>query len=116
MQLTLTQSPSLLQGSPFLSLQPPAPLQMLVSLHTGESSVWSRGIFAHVPIVAAKLQDLHVVLHPLLQQTPSMQKPLLHSLFAAHAPPLHFLHFAPPQSTSTSSPFIMVSLHEMHVP
>jgi hypothetical protein len=51
-------------------------------------------IAAHVPLappVLAAEQALHAVVHALLQQNPSTQKPAVHWLFAAHAPPVAFL-------------------------
>lgn len=100
----LAQSKSLLQFSPFLSLHAPAPLHAIVPLQAGVASVWPSGMDVHVPIVAARLQDWHVPVQALSQQTPSVQKLLLQSAPAAHGPPLHFLHDAPPQSIPVSSP------------
>jgi hypothetical protein len=61
---------------------------------------------AHVPLlppVRAAEHALHDVLHALLQQNPSAQKPDTHSLFAAHAVPM-LLHVPPGQLTH--SPFV----------
>jgi hypothetical protein len=113
-QLLLAQSRLLRQGSPFLSLHVPAPLQILVPLQTGALSVMPSGMFVQTPMVAARLHDLHVVVHALLQQTPSAQKELSQSAFTAHVSPSHFLQCVPPQSKPVSSPFCMSSLQEMH--
>ncbi len=114
MQLLLAQSMALLQSSPTLSLQAPAPLQTSVPSHIGASSVPLSGMFVQIPLVASMPHDLHVPVHDVSQQIPSAQKLLKHSMPSAHVAPLHFFaHFVPPQSTSPSSPFFMPSLHEM---
>jgi hypothetical protein len=114
--LVLAQSMPLLQVSPSFSLHAPAPLQTFVVSQTGASSVLLSGTFVQVPTVPARLHDLQVVSHALLQQTVSAQNPLLQSIAAAHVAPSHFFMHEPPQSMPVSSPFIMPSLHEMHAP
>jgi hypothetical protein len=43
-----------------------------------------------LPVVPARLQAWHALLHELLQQTPWAQKPLAHSIPAEQAPPFGF--------------------------
>ena len=56
-----------------------------------------------VPIVPARLHAWHVPPQALLQQTPSSQKPVLHSAALAHAtPPPFFAHVPPMQEKSVA--------------
>jgi hypothetical protein len=73
--------------------QTPAPLQVLVLPHSSSGSS-PTGTFAQVPLVTpvfAALHALHVPVQALLQQTPSMQLPLAHSLGAAQGSPSGWL-------------------------
>ena len=73
--------------------QAPAPLQAAVAPHGGAATHWPdgagvpAGMSAHVPTLPARLQAPHVPQDAALQQTPSVQKALLHSRPAPQAAP-----------------------------
>jgi hypothetical protein len=66
----------------------PIPLQVLLPLHV-PSAVLS-GTFEQVPLLPPRLHARHAVVHTTLQQTPSVQKPLAHSLDMPQVWPLSF--------------------------
>jgi hypothetical protein len=67
------------QTWPLSFLQTPRPSHEFAPEQSAPSS-WPMGRFAHVPADPATLQDLHAAVQPLLQQTPSTQRPLPHWL------------------------------------
>jgi hypothetical protein len=78
------------------SWQPPLPLHAPVLPHGGLAAHWPAGapvpagMSAHVPGLLVRLHALHVPQLPALQQTPSVQKSLLHWFAAPHAAPSAF--------------------------
>jgi hypothetical protein len=103
---------------PFSFLQLPMPSHVFVPMQFGESST-PDARFEHVPMLPAILHAWHVVMHALLQQTPSAQNWLKHSLLAAQTCPCSFLQaplpshvFAPMQPGESSTPVIRL----VHVP
>jgi hypothetical protein len=85
-QLLLAQLALLWQISPFLNLQEPIPSHVPDIVHV-VSSVYN-GKFVQEPSEPVTLHPRHVVAHAVLQQTPSTQKPLKHSLFVPQIDPL----------------------------
>jgi hypothetical protein len=79
------------------SWQPPAPLQAPVLPHGGAAAHCPDGaglpaaMSVHLPALPARLQALHVPHDAALQQTPSVQKSLLHSWAAPQVAPGAFL-------------------------
>jgi hypothetical protein len=132
-QKLLVQSAATLQVCPFTFLQPPLPSQELVSPHTGAVSVPLTTILPQVPFrpcpFAAAEHAWHVPAHAALQQLPSTQKPLVHSLAAAQACPLIFLQIplpshvlvplhtglvsVPPAATLVQVPTLPTALHTL---
>ena len=76
--------------------QSPEPLQAPVLPHGGAAVHWPAGavppagMLVHVPALPVRLQDSHFPHDPALQQTPSVQNSLLHSLAAPQAAPSVF--------------------------
>lgn len=101
MQMLLAHSALVVQGWPLSSKHWPAPLQEFTPVHVvvaTRSSVPS-GIFEHVPTEPVTAQLWHVVVHALLQQTPSTQKLLMHSEAREQVCPAFFLHVPLPLHT-----------------
>jgi hypothetical protein len=78
------------------TVQAPAPLQVPVLPQVPPAGQWLAGAavpaarFAHVPALVPTLQDWQSPQLPLLQQTPSTQKPVPHSFPAEQACPIPF--------------------------
>jgi hypothetical protein len=76
------------QVPPLTETQLPLPLHACEPLQGGFVSVPPCGMLVQVPVVPARLHAWQLPLQPVLQQTPSMQLPLVHSVALAHATPL----------------------------
>jgi hypothetical protein len=82
---------------PCVVLQAPPPLHTEVAPgHSRSPGSVPEARNVHVPVLAGRLHASQVPAQALLQHTPSVQKPLAHSLPAAHtAPPRLFVTHAP---------------------
>ena len=117
-QLPLVHSALMEQALPLpSSAHAPAPLHVVAPVHSFAGSVFA-GTFEHVPTLPATLHAWHVPLQVELQQYPSTQFALRHSVAVAHTSPVTFLHTdaeqtcVPAHSLSGSVPFVMAA----HVP
>ena len=96
-QLLLEQPLLPEHGAPFAPRpQAPAPLQLFGA--PGQSSCGSSPaqVMEHVPTRPVTLHELHNVVHAVLQQTPSTQKPVRHSPAAPQPCPWIFLQLPLP--------------------
>lgn len=88
----LEHSPAIAQAVPLLkSAHDPAPLQVVPPAHSFAGSV-PEGMLAHDPRLPDTLHAWHDPPHVVLQQYPSMQLALRHSVAVAQTSPFTFLH------------------------
>lgn len=133
-QKLLRHSAEAAHNCPFSFLQLPTPSHEFVPEHVPGSSC-PMFTFEHTPTFPEMPQDLHAVVHAELQQYPSAQNPLRHSVAAVQTCPVSFLHtpmpsqdwVAPehtgtplvsscPDATLEQVPTAPVMLHDLHVP
>jgi hypothetical protein len=80
---------------PLAPLQKPVLPQVEVTVHWPDGAAWPEAMGAQVPL-AVRLHDSQVPQALLVQQTPSVQKPLPHSLLTAQVAPSAFLGLQEP--------------------
>jgi hypothetical protein len=131
-QKPLAQSPATTHEPPFGVLQTPAPLHTSAPAHSFDGSC-SAGMFRHVPTFIARTHDWQFPPQVALQHTPSVQKPLWHSVPSMqavplpkrlpHAPvplqltaPAHSFAGSMPNGMFVQVPCVPMALHTWHVP
>jgi hypothetical protein len=97
-QKLLWHSPAVTHGLPMGNWQLPAPSQAFGAEHV-PVSVCPMRTFEHVPRLPATLHALQVAVQVVLQQRPSTQLALWHSLPAPHVCPFTFLQTPMPSQT-----------------
>ncbi len=116
-QLPLAHSAFSVHDPFTMSPHAPAPLQFVDPAHSFAGSVFT-GTLVHVPRLPVTLHAWQVAPHAVLQQYPSTQLALTHSVASAQVSPVAFLHapaehtWVPAHSLSGSAPVVTLA----HVP